>query len=80
MGHVIVYCVGWVLDRAPRTKETLSDFFFLIIDHSKWDITVWYRVTQYPKVFHELMGDQRTPGFWGVIAWYQSIGMPLPRA
>ena len=24
MGHVIVYCVGWVLDRDPRIKETLS--------------------------------------------------------
>ena len=31
MGHVIVYCVGWVLDRAPRTKETLFDFFKLWI-------------------------------------------------
>ena len=27
-----------------------------------------------------LMGDQRSPGFWGVTAWYQSIGMRLPRA
>ena len=26
MGHVIIYCTSWVLDRAPRTKETLSDF------------------------------------------------------
>ena len=26
MGHVIVYCTCWVLDRAPRTKETMSDF------------------------------------------------------
>ena len=26
IGHVIVYYTGWVLDRAPRTKETLSDF------------------------------------------------------
>ena len=26
MDHVIVYCTGWVLDKAPRTKDTLSDF------------------------------------------------------
>ena len=26
MGHVIIYCTGWVLDRALGTKETLSDF------------------------------------------------------
>ena len=26
IGHVIVYCIGLVLDRAPRTKETLSEF------------------------------------------------------
>ena len=27
MGHVIVYCAGWVLDRAPCTKETLFNFY-----------------------------------------------------
>ena len=26
IGHVILYCTGWVLDKAPRTKETMSDF------------------------------------------------------
>ena len=26
MGHVIVYCTCWVLDRDPCTKETLFDF------------------------------------------------------
>ena len=31
MGHVIVYRIGWVLDRAPRTKETLSVFVKLWI-------------------------------------------------
>ena len=31
MGHVFVYCIGWILDRAPRTKETLSDFVKLWI-------------------------------------------------
>ena len=31
MGHVMVYCTGWVLDRAPRTKETFFDFVKLWI-------------------------------------------------
>ena len=26
MGYVILYCIGWVLDKAPRTKETPSNF------------------------------------------------------
>ena len=28
---MIVYCTGWVLDRAPCTKEALSDFVKLWI-------------------------------------------------
>ena len=34
MGHVIVYCTGWVLDRAPHTKKTLLDFlkFWILIN------------------------------------------------
>ena len=31
MGHIMEYCIGLVLDRAPRTKETLSDFVKLWI-------------------------------------------------
>ena len=41
----------WYLDRAPRTKEALSDFL------------KWYRVTRHPLVFRGLTGSQRTPGF-----------------
>ena len=26
MGHAVIFCTGWILDRAPRTIETLSDF------------------------------------------------------
>ena len=26
-----------------------------------------------------LTGSQRTPGFWGVTAWYQSLGIRIPR-
>ena len=48
------------LGRAPRTKETLPDFL------------KWRRVTRPPLVFRGLTGSQRTPGFWGVTAWYQS--------
>ena len=29
MGHVILHCIGWVLDRASHIKETMSYFFFL---------------------------------------------------
>ena len=55
------------LGRAPRTKETLPDFL------------KWSRVTRHPLVFHELTGSQRTPGVWGVTAWYQSLGVRIPR-
>ena len=53
---VIVNLLGQVctLDRAPHTKETLSDF------HE------WCRVTRHPRIFRRLTGCQRTPGFWGV--------------
>ena len=56
------------LGRAPRTKETLPDFL------------KWRQVTRHPLVFRRLTGSQRTPGFRGVTAWYQSIGKRLPRA
>ena len=39
------------LGRAPRTKETLTDFL------------KWRRVTRHPLVFRGLTGSQRTPGF-----------------
>ena len=67
---VIVNLVGQVctLGRAPHTKETLPDF------HE------WCRVTRHPRIFHRLMGCQRTPRFWGVTAWYQSLGIRIPRA
>ena len=55
------------LGRAPRTKETLPDFL------------KWRRVTRPPLVFRGLTGNQRTPGFWGVTAWYQSLGIRIPR-
>ena len=58
-----VPCLG----RAPRTKETMSDFL------------TWCRVTRHPLVFRRLTGSQRTPGFWGVTAWYQSLGIRIPR-
>ena len=55
------------LGRAPPTKETLPDFL------------KWRRVTRPPLVFRGLTGSQRTPGFWGVTAWYQSLGIRIPR-
>ena len=34
MGYVIVYCTGWVLDRAPHAKESLSNFvkFWILVN------------------------------------------------
>ena len=52
---------------APRTKETLPDFL------------KWRRVTRHPLVFRGLTGSQRTPGFWDVIVWYQTLGIRIPR-
>ena len=70
----IAYIVDWdrfiqilYLGRAPRTKETLPDF------REKC------RVTRHSRVFHGLTGSQRTLGFWGVTAWYQSLGIRIPR-
>ena len=55
------------LGRAPCTNETLPDF------REKC------RVTRHSRVFHGLTSSQRTPGFWGVTAWYQSLGIRIPR-
>ena len=55
------------LGRAPRTKETLPDFREKCL------------VSRHSRVFHGLTGSQRTPGFWGVTAWYQSLGIRIPR-
>ena len=72
----ILDCLGQVnagfiqvlyLGRAPRTKETLPDF------REKC------RVTRHSRVFRGLTGSQRTPGFWGVTAWHQSLGIRIPR-
>ena len=55
------------LGRAPLTKETLPDFL------------KWRRVTRPPLVFRGLTGSQQTPEIWGVTAWYQSLGIRIPR-
>ena len=39
----------------------------------------WRRVTRPPLIFRGLTGSQRTPRFWGVTAWYQSLGIQIPR-
>ena len=68
-GVVVVNCWDrfYTLGRAPRTKETLLDFY------------EWYWVTRHQRVYHRLTGCQRTPGKWGVTTWYQSLGKRLPR-
>ena len=68
---ILMFGTGYMqvlyLGRAPRTKDTLPDF---------WEKC---RVTRHSRVFHGLTGSQRTPGFWGVTAWYQSLGIRIPR-
>ena len=53
--------------RAHRTKEALPDFREIC------------QVIRHSRVFRRLTGSQGTPGFWGVTAWYQSLGIRLPR-
>ena len=55
------------LGRAPHTKGTLPNF-----REKCW-------VTRHSRVFRGLTGSQRTPGNWGVTAWYQSLGIQIPR-
>ena len=43
------------------------------------DFHEWRRVTRHPLVFRGLTGSQLTPGNWGVIAWYQSLGIRISR-
>ena len=72
--HVMIYLTVWdrymqvlYLGRVLRTKETLPDF------RKKC------RITRHSRVFRGLTGSQRTLGFWGVTAWYQSLGIRIPR-
>ena len=55
------------MGRAPRIKETMPDF------------REECRVTRHSRVFRGLTVGQRTPGFWGVIAWYPSLGIRIPK-
>ena len=68
MSHDINVWDRLYLGRTPRTKETLSDFHECC------------RVTRHPRIFRGLTGCQRTPRFWGVTAWYQSLCIRKPRA
>ena len=56
------------LGRAPRTKKTLPYF--------REEMSGYSTFTS----FRGLTGSQRTPEIWGVTAWYQSLGIRLPRA
>ena len=74
LDYIALFGIGYAgfrqvlyLGRAPRTKETLSDF------REKC------RVTRHSRVFRGLTSSQRSPGEWGVTAWYQSLGIRIPR-
>ena len=55
-------CTGWVLDIAPRTNETLSDFFikFWILVNGTQRCGIQLHDIQ---GFRMLIGDQQTPKF-----------------
>ena len=55
------------LGGAPSTKETLLDFREEMSGHLTFTS------------FRELTSSQRTLEIWGVIAWYQSLGIRIPR-
>ena len=71
-GHDIIFGPRWAmllsvlqvvfLSRAPCTKQTLSNFFY-IMGLGKGDKIVWYRVTRHPQVFCRLTVCQWTPKF-----------------
>ena len=67
MYYIGLFGTGLFLSRAPHTKETLPDF------------RESCRVARHSQVFRGLTGSQRTPRFWGVTAWYQSLGIRIPR-
>ena len=46
-------------------QRRLCLIFVKIMDLGKWDITMRYRVTRYPRVFRRLTIGQRTLGFLG---------------
>ena len=65
--YIGLFGTGLYMGRAPRTKETLPDF-----RERGWSPDIH-------ECFRGLTGSQRTPRFWGVTAWYQSLGIRIPR-
>ena len=70
------YSCIWILDcwdrlctkgRAPHTKETLPDF------------RERCRVTRHSRAFPRIDGWSTDPRDLGVTAWYQSLGIRIPR-
>ena len=69
LGWAMLLCfvqVGFWIELFVQRR--LCPIFVKIIGPDKWDITVRYRVTRYPRVFRRLTVGQRTLGFWGVIS------------
>ena len=57
-----------IVGRAPCTKETLPNFHELVSGNPTSTTIPW------------VDGLSTDPREWGVIAWYQSLGIRLPRA
>ena len=68
---MVVGCVGtgYVLRVELLVQRRLCSIF--VRDVGSPDIHEYFR---------GLTGSQQTPGIWGVTAWYQSLGIRLPRA
>ena len=69
--YVVVGCVriGYVLRVELPVQRRLCSIF--VRDVGSPDIH---------ECFRGLTGSQWIPGIWGVTAWYQSLGIRLPRA
>ena len=72
--HVVIIldCLGQVSCRCCIWVE-------LPVQRRLPDFLKWRRVTRHPRVFCGLTGSQRTPRIWGITAWYQSLGIRIPR-
>ena len=74
IGYIGLYCTVW--DRICRFCIWVE----LLVQRRLCPILV--KNVGSPDIhecFRGLTGSQRTPGFWGVTAWYQSLGIRIPR-
>ena len=78
MGHEMYCYTCWIVDRASRTKKTLFDF---LLNYGSREMGHDGEALGYPTPtsFCKLTGCQRDPRDMGVTAWYQSLGVRIPK-